>query len=83
MDDDLIRGLSALPKIANHSSPARKQLAERLHREARGWLIKHGYEKSDYELPTMDFTELAGESLIDSLREDPTWLTYYRRTKDA
>lgn len=71
------------PRTSTGSSPEHQALSKRLTQERTGWFIKHGYEKTDFELPYMDFVEFPGESLIDSLREDPTWLTYYRRTKDA
>lgn len=71
------------PRARSTSSPEHRQLVERLKQQRTGWFIKHGYEKTDFDLPYMDFTEFSGESLIDSLREDPTWLTYYRRCNDA
>jgi hypothetical protein len=46
-------------------------------------MIKNGFEGSDYLIQAEEFRLLPGQTLTECLQEDPTWLIYYRKTKDA
>ena len=72
-----------LPRIISGSTPEHKALSRRLNQERIGWFIRNNYEKTDFDLPVTEFAKVAGESLLDSLQEDRTWLAYYRRFGDA
>lgn len=71
------------PRTGSGSTPEHKALSRRLNQERTGWFIRNNYEKTDFDLPVTEFAEIPGESLLESLREDRTWLAYYRRCVDA
>lgn len=83
MDAELLRAFSALPKAKKKSRPEDLKTHQVLDRESRIFMLKNGLDGTDYFIESHEFIPLPGQTLTECLQEDPTWLIYYRRTKDA
>jgi hypothetical protein len=88
-DPDVLRGLIELRRHKSRSTttPEHRALKQRLTQALAGFYAKNHYdviqEQKTYEQFTDHYTA-TGESLLDGLHEDATWITYmYRRSRDA
>lgn len=83
MNAELIRAFSALPRAKSKSTPQDRELRRQIDREALAYMLKNGLDGTDYFVQQQEFVPLPGQTLTEGLQEDPTWLIYYRRTKDV